>query len=219
MVAARLALTYFAEWQSAQECILESNRKYQAIGTSPVWQIMFLAIAPAIGIGICRFAYALVLPDMRDSLGWSYSVAGVMNTQRRRLSGGCARRECRYPTIWYAPDNSRQHHCFRAHACNVRAYGRPDPVRLRSVIVRRDWSIRHGGGKCHCDRHRTGATPASGLLSEPVLPWPGHWNSDFGIRCTVPFGVARGRILVDYLGSAGRDFDLADSSITDGACR
>src|SRR5262249_26036364 len=29
---------------------------------------------------ICRFAYALVLPDMRDSLGWSYSVAGVMNT-------------------------------------------------------------------------------------------------------------------------------------------
>jgi len=80
MVAARLALTYFAEWQSAQECILESNRKYQAIGTSPVWQIMFLAIAPAIGIGICRFAYALVLPDMRDSLGWSYSVAGVMNT-------------------------------------------------------------------------------------------------------------------------------------------
>jgi predicted MFS family arabinose efflux permease len=41
---------------------------------------MILAIAPTIGIGICRFAYALVLPDMRDSLGWSYSVAGIMNT-------------------------------------------------------------------------------------------------------------------------------------------
>jgi predicted MFS family arabinose efflux permease len=41
---------------------------------------MILAIAPTIGIGICRFAYSLVLPDMRDSLGWSYSVAGVMNT-------------------------------------------------------------------------------------------------------------------------------------------
>src|SRR5215813_4379544 len=60
--------------------MLESNRKYQAVDTSPVWQIMLLAIAPAIGIGICRFAYALVLPDMRDSLGWSYSLAGFMNT-------------------------------------------------------------------------------------------------------------------------------------------
>ena len=59
---------------------MESNRKYLAIGTSPVWQIMILAIAPTIGIGICRFAYALVLPDTRDSLGWSYSVAGIMNT-------------------------------------------------------------------------------------------------------------------------------------------
>src|SRR4029434_550857 len=27
-----------------------------------------------------RFAYALVLPDMRDSLPWSYSAAGFMNT-------------------------------------------------------------------------------------------------------------------------------------------
>ena len=59
---------------------MELNRKYLAIGTSPVWQIVILAIAPTIGIGICRFAYALVLPDMRDSLGWSYSVAGIMNT-------------------------------------------------------------------------------------------------------------------------------------------
>jgi len=33
-----------------------------------------------VGLGIGRFAYALVLPDMRDSLGWSYSAAGFMNT-------------------------------------------------------------------------------------------------------------------------------------------
>src|SRR5215467_2065705 len=112
MVASRMTLTYFAEWQSAQECILESNGKYQAIGTSPVWQIMLLAIAPAIGIGICRFAYALVLPDMRDSLGWSYSVAGIMNTINAAgyLAGALGAKR-RYPTIWYAPDNSRQHHC------------------------------------------------------------------------------------------------------------
>ena len=48
--------------------------------TRPAWLIIVLAIAPAIGLGICRFAYALVLPDMRESLGWSYSTAGFMNT-------------------------------------------------------------------------------------------------------------------------------------------
>jgi predicted MFS family arabinose efflux permease len=46
----------------------------------PARLIIVLAIAPMIGLGICRFAYALVLPDMRDSLGWSYSMAGFMNT-------------------------------------------------------------------------------------------------------------------------------------------
>ncbi len=29
---------------------------------------------------MARFAYALVLPDMRESLGWSYSAAGFLNT-------------------------------------------------------------------------------------------------------------------------------------------
>jgi predicted MFS family arabinose efflux permease len=48
--------------------------------TRPAWLIIVLAIAPTIGLGICRFAYALVLPDMRESLGWSYSAAGFMNT-------------------------------------------------------------------------------------------------------------------------------------------
>jgi predicted MFS family arabinose efflux permease len=42
--------------------------------------ILILALAPAVGLGIGRFAYSLVLPDMRDALGWSYSTAGFMNT-------------------------------------------------------------------------------------------------------------------------------------------
>ena len=42
--------------------------------------ILILALAPTIGLGIGRFAYSLVLPDMRDSLQWSYSAAGFMNT-------------------------------------------------------------------------------------------------------------------------------------------
>ncbi|MEJ1934425.1 YbfB/YjiJ family MFS transporter [Nostoc sp. NIES-2111] len=32
------------------------------------------------GLGIGRFAYALILPDMKASLAWSYSQAGFMNT-------------------------------------------------------------------------------------------------------------------------------------------
>ena len=42
--------------------------------------VVALALAPAIGLGIARFAYALVLPDMRADLGWSYADAGWMNT-------------------------------------------------------------------------------------------------------------------------------------------
>jgi predicted MFS family arabinose efflux permease len=46
----------------------------------PGWLILILSLAPTIGLGIGRFAYSLVLPDMRDSLQWSYSAAGFMNT-------------------------------------------------------------------------------------------------------------------------------------------
>jgi predicted MFS family arabinose efflux permease len=46
----------------------------------PARLILVLSLAPIIGLGIGRFAYALVLPDMRDSLHWSYSAAGFMNT-------------------------------------------------------------------------------------------------------------------------------------------
>ena len=46
----------------------------------PALLILVTSLAPTIGLGIGRFAYALVLPDMRDTLGWSYSAAGFMNT-------------------------------------------------------------------------------------------------------------------------------------------
>lgn len=47
---------------------------------NPALLILILSLGPAIGLGIGRFAYSLVLPDMRDSLHWSYSAAGFMNT-------------------------------------------------------------------------------------------------------------------------------------------
>jgi predicted MFS family arabinose efflux permease len=46
----------------------------------PALLILILGVAPAVGFGFCRFAYALVLPDMRESVHWSYSTAGFMNT-------------------------------------------------------------------------------------------------------------------------------------------
>jgi predicted MFS family arabinose efflux permease len=46
----------------------------------PARLILILSLAPTVGLGIGRFAYSLVLPDMRNTLGWSYSVAGFMNT-------------------------------------------------------------------------------------------------------------------------------------------
>lgn len=46
----------------------------------PARLILILSLAPTVGLGIGRFAYSLVLPDMRDSLAWSYSAAGFLNT-------------------------------------------------------------------------------------------------------------------------------------------
>ena len=42
--------------------------------------ILSLSLGPAIANGFARFAYALLLPSMRDAFGWSYSTAGSLNT-------------------------------------------------------------------------------------------------------------------------------------------
>ena len=39
-----------------------------------------LALASAVSLGLARFAYALLLPAMRQDLAWSYATAGAMNT-------------------------------------------------------------------------------------------------------------------------------------------
>ena len=46
----------------------------------PVWVVLALSLGAAVSLGITRFAYALLLPVMRDDLGWSYTLAGGMNT-------------------------------------------------------------------------------------------------------------------------------------------
>jgi predicted MFS family arabinose efflux permease len=42
--------------------------------------VLGLMLGPAVALGLARFAYALVLPAMRTSLGWSFATAGAMNT-------------------------------------------------------------------------------------------------------------------------------------------
>lgn len=39
-----------------------------------------LALGAAVSLGLARFSYALLLPPMREDLGWSYLTAGAMNT-------------------------------------------------------------------------------------------------------------------------------------------
>ena len=45
-----------------------------------LWMAAALALGAAISLGLARFSYALLLPPMRDDLGWSYFTAGAMNT-------------------------------------------------------------------------------------------------------------------------------------------
>jgi MFS family permease len=51
-----------------------------AIRTTHLSIVLGLATGPAVGLGLGRFAYALLLPAMRLDLGWSYAAAGAMNT-------------------------------------------------------------------------------------------------------------------------------------------
>jgi len=45
-----------------------------------LWLALALSMGAAVSLGITRFAYALLLPPMREDLGWSYTLAGGMNT-------------------------------------------------------------------------------------------------------------------------------------------
>lgn len=49
-------------------------------GRHPLLVALALSLGAAISLGISRFSYALLLPPMREDLGWSYLLAGTMNT-------------------------------------------------------------------------------------------------------------------------------------------
>ena len=48
---------------------------------SRLWLVVIgLSLGPAVSNGVARFAYGLLLPAMRDDLGWNYTQAGWINT-------------------------------------------------------------------------------------------------------------------------------------------
>lgn len=46
----------------------------------PLTTALALSLGAAVSLGMARFSYALLLPPMRADLGWSYLLAGSMNT-------------------------------------------------------------------------------------------------------------------------------------------
>ena len=52
----------------------------RSVPPNPLWLALALSMAAAVSLGVTRFAYGLLLPPMRDDLGWSYLLAGAMNT-------------------------------------------------------------------------------------------------------------------------------------------
>lgn len=54
-----------------------TNRGPQARG---YFSAVALAVTPLVVIGFARFAFGLVLPEMRSDLGWSYTTAGLVTT-------------------------------------------------------------------------------------------------------------------------------------------
>jgi len=48
--------------------------------SKPITTALALALGAGIALGLTRFSYALFLPLMREDLGWTYLIAGGMNT-------------------------------------------------------------------------------------------------------------------------------------------
>ena len=52
----------------------------RAAPATPWLTALAVAFGAAVALGITRFSSGLLLPAMRDDLGWSYTLAGTMNT-------------------------------------------------------------------------------------------------------------------------------------------
>ena len=63
-------------WQGSNKFFMtQSIRFLTALGLATC-----ISMAAAVSLGMTRFAYALLLPPMREDLSWTYTLAGSMNT-------------------------------------------------------------------------------------------------------------------------------------------
>ena len=63
----------------AADSLVNSAPK-SGLSASPFLLALALSLGAAVSLGITRFAYGLLLPPMRADLGWTYTLAGSMNT-------------------------------------------------------------------------------------------------------------------------------------------
>jgi predicted MFS family arabinose efflux permease len=56
------------------------NTKSSTFATASLWPAFGLGLSVAVGNGLARFAYALILPAMHQAMAWNYAQAGWLNT-------------------------------------------------------------------------------------------------------------------------------------------
>ena len=66
--------------KSTSNASMPASRSAVRASVMSLWVIFGLAMGPAVALGLARFAYALLLPAMREEFGWSFADAGAMNT-------------------------------------------------------------------------------------------------------------------------------------------
>ena len=72
----RVASCNWPAWQGSNKFFMTQSIRF----FSALWLAICISMAAAVSLGITRFAYALLLPPMREDLSWTYTLAGSMNT-------------------------------------------------------------------------------------------------------------------------------------------
>ena len=78
---------FLPKWHSIDEAMRQNAIGMKSPTPTPhtplsqlVWLALALSMGAALSLGITRFSYGLLLPPMRNDLGWTYTLAGGMNT-------------------------------------------------------------------------------------------------------------------------------------------
>jgi predicted MFS family arabinose efflux permease len=73
-------LPHNTDMPQRSDTLAASNAQQPLTWRESIALAMVLALGAAVSLGVTRFSYGLLLPAMRLDLGWSYTLAGAMNT-------------------------------------------------------------------------------------------------------------------------------------------